>query len=75
MKILPVLRLPAIAATSLLLVCTMAPLNAQSQGSDAKSILKTMSDYISSQESIALTFNSDIEVITPQLEKIQFVIL
>jgi hypothetical protein len=42
------------------------------QGSDAKSILKAMSDYVSSQKTIELTFDSDIEVITPQLEKIQF---
>jgi hypothetical protein len=38
----------------------------------AKSILKAMSDYVSSQKTIELTFDSDIEVITPQLEKIQF---
>jgi len=31
-----------------------------------------MSDYVSSQKTIELTFDSDIEVITPQLEKIQF---
>ena len=45
---------------------------AQAQGSDAKSILKAMSDYVSSQKTIELTFDSDIEIITPQLEKIQF---
>ena len=31
-----------------------------------------MSDYLGSQKTIELTFDSDIEVITPQLEKIQF---
>jgi len=41
-------------------------------GSDPKSILKAMSDYVSSQKTIEFTFDSDIEVITPQLEKIQF---
>jgi hypothetical protein len=49
-----------------------AGLSAQAQGSDAKTILKAMSDYVSSQKTIELTFDSDIEVITPQLEKIQF---
>jgi len=49
-----------------------APLNAQPQASDAKAILKTMSDYVSGQKTIEITFDSDIEVITPQLEKIQF---
>jgi hypothetical protein len=41
-------------------------------GSDAMAILKAMSDYVGSQKTIHLTFDSDIEVITPQLEKIQF---
>jgi len=45
---------------------------AQAQEGDAKSILKAMSDYVSSQKTIELTFDSDIEVITPELEKIQF---
>lgn len=31
-----------------------------------------MSDYVGSQKTIEVTFDSDIEVITPQLEKIQF---
>ncbi len=38
----------------------------------AKSILKAMSDYVGSQKTIELAFDSSIEVITPQLEKIQF---
>lgn len=45
---------------------------AQAQEGDAKSILKAMSDYVSSQKTIELTFDSDIEAITPELEKIQF---
>ena len=39
--------------------------------SDAKSVLKAMY-YMSSQKTIEITFDSAIEVITPQLEKIQF---
>ena len=39
---------------------------------DAKQIFKTMSEYLASQESFSLTFDSTIEVITPALEKIQF---
>lgn len=39
---------------------------------DARRILKSMSDYVGSQQIIELTFDSDIEVITPELEKIQF---
>jgi hypothetical protein len=41
-------------------------------GDDAMAILKTMSDYIDAQQSIALLYDSDIEVITPQLQKLQF---
>lgn len=63
---------------ALVLVATLTTTPARSeaqseaQRSDAKSILKAMSDYVSSQKTIELTFDSDIEVITPQLEKIQF---
>ena len=39
---------------------------------DAKAILKGMSDFMAAQKVIQLTFDSDIEVITPALEKIQF---
>jgi hypothetical protein len=48
------------------------PAWAQAQESEAKSILKAMSDYVSGQKTIELKFDSDIEVLTPQLEKIQF---
>jgi hypothetical protein len=41
-------------------------------GDDAMAILKTMSGYIDSQQSIALLYDSDVEVITPQLQKLQF---
>lgn len=39
---------------------------------DAVAILKAMSDYIGSQRSISLSFDADIEVITPDIQKIQF---
>jgi hypothetical protein len=70
----------AIRGTKLMLIVLVlwlgvlgtGPALAQSQGSEAQSILKAMSDYVSGQKTIELTFDSDIEVITPQLEKIQF---
>jgi hypothetical protein len=62
----------AMLGSVLMATLTAAPARAEPQGSDAKSILKAMSDYVSSQKTIKLTFDSDIEVITPQLEKIQF---
>jgi len=47
------------------------PARAES-GDDAMAILKSMSDYIDAQQSIALLFDSDIEILTPQLQKLQF---
>jgi hypothetical protein len=46
--------------------------SAQAQDDDAAKILKAMSDYMASQKSISLAFNTDIEVITPEIQKIQF---
>lgn len=45
---------------------------ALAQGEEAKGILKAMSDYVTAQQQIQLTFDVDIEVITPHLEKLQF---
>jgi hypothetical protein len=42
------------------------------QEKDALALLKAMSDYVGSQQTIELAFDSAIEIITPQLEKIQF---
>ncbi len=58
-----------------LVALTLAGINlasTEAAESNPKSILKTMCDYISSQKTIELAFDSDIEIITPQLEKIQF---
>jgi hypothetical protein len=69
------MRLPKRTILATLLTLTFAGVTLaapQAPESDAKSILKTMSDYVASQKTIELTFDSDIEVITPQLEKIQF---
>ncbi len=55
-----------------LLVTASPSADAQAKQGDAKSILKATADYVSSQRTIELTFDSDIEVITPQMEKIQF---
>lgn len=58
----------------LLGLVVLVPVHAQADEpfDDARRILKAMSDYVSSQQIIELTFHSDIEVITPELEKIQF---
>jgi hypothetical protein len=54
-------------ATILLSVAT-----AQSQEDSARKILKAMASYLTSQKTISATFDADIEVMTPALQKIQF---
>jgi len=44
----------------------------QAEDQSARNILKAMADYLASQNVISATFDSDIEVITPALQKIQF---
>jgi hypothetical protein len=39
---------------------------------DAKEILKSMSQYLANQKNLSASFDSDIEVITPEVQKIQF---
>jgi hypothetical protein len=46
--------------------------SARAQDDDAGKILKAMSDYVTSQKSISATFDTSIEVITPEIQKIQF---
>jgi hypothetical protein len=64
-------RAAGTAAVLAAALCWATP-GAQARESDAKAILKAMSDYVGGQQTIELTFDSDIEVITPELEKIQF---
>jgi hypothetical protein len=46
--------------------------HASAQGGGADKILKAMSDYVTSQKTLSVTYDSDVEVITPALQKIQF---
>ena len=52
----------------LLLWLLLAAQGIHAQERDARSILKAMPDYVGSLQSIELTFDSAIEVITPHLE-------
>lgn len=45
---------------------------AVAQGDEAGKILKAMSDYLAGQKAISLTFDSDVEVLTENFQKIQF---
>ena len=55
-----------------ILVTVLVAGPALAQADDADKILKEMSDYLGDQKNISASFDSDIEVITPQVQKIQF---
>jgi hypothetical protein len=39
---------------------------------DARQILKSMSDYVTAQKNVSIAFDSDVEVVTSDMQKIQF---
>ncbi len=59
-------------AATLAAILAIVPVHALAETNDAKAILKAMSDYVGRQKTITVAFDSAIEIITPQLEKIQF---
>lgn len=54
-------------AASLLLASTLP-----ARADDPASLLKAMTDYLGGQKDLSASFESDIEIITPELQKIQF---
>jgi hypothetical protein len=56
---------------SVLFLTILVPV-AGAQDDSAKKLLKSMSDYVASQRDISIAYDSDIEVITADLQKIQF---
>ena len=66
-----VARWPILLGTILTMGALLVP-EARAQGGDADKLLKAMSDYVASQKAVSVTFDSDIEVITTNLQKIQF---
>lgn len=64
-------RWPIVVSTILTVAVLFMP-EARAQGGEAEKLLKAMSDYVASQKAISVTFDSDIEVVTSRLEKIQF---
>ena len=64
-------RWPVVLGTLLTVsVSLMSP--ASAENGDAEKLLKGMADYVASQKALAVTYDSDIEVITSNLQKIQF---
>jgi len=58
----------SLIVSSIFLLATAA----RADEDDALKILKGMSDYLAAQKSISLSYDSDIEVITSDIQKIQF---
>jgi hypothetical protein len=71
-KTQPVRRWRSIFVGALLTTSISFISHANAEGGDADKLLKAMSDYVASQKTMSLTYDSDIEVITSNLQKIQF---
>src|SRR6185295_7198915 len=69
-RTLRVLIQTSVTAASVAILVAAASQTARAD--DAAQILKAMTDYTGAQKSISAAFDSDIEVITPALQKIQF---
>ena len=63
------LRSAAAAASVTILSCVTTH---GARADDPGKILKAMSDYLAGQKSLSAKFDSDIEAVTPELQKIQF---
>jgi hypothetical protein len=62
-----------LAAACLLMTMTVSILGAHAEkNGDAIKTLKAMSDYVAGQKTLSVTFDSDVEVITSDLQKFQF---
>jgi hypothetical protein len=61
-----------IAATSASIAVLSLAATQSARAEDPGKILKGMSDYLAGQKSLSAKFDSDIEAITPELQKIQF---
>jgi hypothetical protein len=65
-------KIRATLGAATMAVLLLAATSAARADDDAARILKSMSDYLGSQKSLSASFDSDIEIITPELQKIQF---
>ncbi|VIO71578.1 Outer-membrane lipoprotein carrier protein [Bradyrhizobium ivorense] len=63
------IRMSATAVSAALLAVAAS---CGARADDSASLLKAMTEYTAAQKSITATFDSDVEIITPDLQKIQF---
>jgi hypothetical protein len=57
-------------ACALLTFAALLPMAAQADEADAKRLLKAMSDYLAAQKAIAFDFDSNLDIVTTQQQKI-----
>jgi len=70
----PVRRSASLLASmaAVVLATALSSGSSRAQGTDANRILKTMSEFIAKQQNVSIAFDSDIEIVTQDLQKIQF---
>jgi hypothetical protein len=66
------IRLRKIFATAASIAVLSIAAAGSARADDPSKLLKAMSDYLAGQKSLSAKFDSDIEVVTPELQKIQF---
>src|SRR5689334_16620436 len=57
-------------ACALLTFAAWLPMAAQADEADAKRLLKAMSDYLAAQKAISFEFDSSLDIVTTQQQKI-----
>lgn len=62
----------AVLLIGAVIIVTVPEARAADSAAQARSVLKSMATYLESQKAIEFTFDSSIEVITPEIEKIQY---
>ena len=65
-------RLARVAVILGMMFALVPAARAENTADDARSVLKAMTDYMVNQKTIEYTFDSAIEVITPEIQKIQY---
>lgn len=61
-----------VSATTAAIAVLSAAASQSARADDPAKLLKAMSDHLAGQKSLSAKFDSDVEVITPELQKIQF---
>jgi hypothetical protein len=68
----PLRTMLRISATAVSIAVLAGVTAHEARADDPAKLLKAMSDYLAGQKSLSAKFDSDIEVVTPELQKIQF---